>query len=322
MSPSSDDVRASLESHGHHHHDHRLRARTDRALVVAAGLNGFFFLVEAGTSYWTESLALASDAVHMVGDVGALLMALGAARIARLPRTDERTFGLVRAETLGAFANGMLLALGSLLIVGEGVDRLLSGIPEVPGVPVLVVSLVGLFVNVVSAWVLWRAASGGPGAEGGENLNLRGAMGHMLADAMGSVGAIIAAAFLLAGFGQADAVVSLLIAVMVAVAGASLMRDAGRVLLQLPPVGMAVPAVRADLASVPKVKGVHELHIWSLDGTFAILTVHLVIERGADPIGVRAQACRMLSVNHGIRHVTLQVEVEDEGGDEALIPHP
>lgn len=297
---------AGLSTHGH-----RGGHASTRVLRRVLLLNGGFLFVEAAAGWWSGSLALLADAVHMVGDVGALLLAIGAARLAAVPPGGERTFGLVRAETLGAFVNGLLLAGAAVSIGLEAVRRLWVGPPaQDVGLAVLLVAIVGLVVNVASAW--WLAQEAGDG-----DLNLRGAMLHMAADALGSVGAIVAGVLLMRGVGSADAWVSLLISVLVGLAGAGLLRDAGRVLLQLPPEGVHVDQVRATLLKVDGVESVHELHVWTLDGVFGVLTAHLVtapeaLDSPHDLRRIRRAAIGALSREHGLHHVTLQVETPAE----------
>jgi len=293
----------------HSLHAHRGSA-TRSALRIAIALNAAFFMVESVVAWWTGSLALASDAVHMVSDVGALLLALGAAHIGSLPRSDEQTFGLGRAQVLGAFMNGGLLAAAALGVAWAAVHRLLNPPELLQGGPILVTAILGLVVNLAAAAVLWRADKGG--GQGAGDLNVRGAMGHMLADALASVGAILAAGLVLAGVQAADAGVSLLIAILVGWAAVSLLRDAGRVLLQLPPAGLKVADVRATLVGIQGVEAVHELHVWSLDGSFGVLTAHLVVSEGVDRSSVRRAATHALLDQHGLAHTTLQLETLTE----------
>jgi cobalt-zinc-cadmium efflux system protein len=318
-----------MHDHSHHHvhgsaHDAELRvhgrtsgrnAAARRALWWSLALNGGFLVVEAAAAWWTGSLALASDAIHMLGDVGSLVLALAAARLAATPWTAERTFGLVRAETLGAFVNGLLLVAAAGWIVVEAIERSLGPPVALPGWTVLVVGVLGLAVNVGSVVVLLRAE----GAK--DDLNVRGALLHMAADALGSVGAIVAAVAILAGYTEADLIVSLLIALLVGWGAVGLVRSAGRVLLQLPPKGLDMDGLRATLTELPEVVGVHELHVWSLDGSFGVLTAHLVVEEGADRHAVRDRVRALLLARHALRHVTLQVEVGDEADHDGA-PHP
>ncbi len=307
----SDEHVATLSSHGRS--DERdQRART--ALRWSLILNGGFLVVEAVAGWWTGSLALLSDAVHMLGDVASLILALGAARLAAQPWTEQRTFGLVRAEALGAFSNGLLLVVAAGWIGFEVVDRLRSPAQAIPGTAVLVVGAIGLAINLGSVVALMRARGGA-----GE-LNLRGALLHMAADALGSVGAIVAAIAIMAGHPEADTIVSVLVGALVLWGAWQIIRDSGRVLMQLPPADMDMREVRRTIRETDGVLDVHELHVWTLDGSFGVLTAHLVAADGCDRHELRDRARARLLAEHGLRHVTLQVEI----GEEALhdrIPH-
>ena len=195
-------------------------------------LNGGYLIVEAVAGWMSGSLALLSDAAHMLSDVGALALAWGASQLAATVARREHTFGLRRAEIVGAFVNALTLLAACGWIAFEAIQRLIEGPPEVGGLAVLVVAIIGLFVNLGSAWVLHRSDP--------HNLGVRGALMHMLADALGSVGAIVAALFLMAGVAAADPIVSLAIAGLILAGTWGLLRDSGRVLLQFPPPGASV----------------------------------------------------------------------------------
>lgn len=295
--------------HGHHHgHSHAPAASgtgTQRALLWALALNGGFLFIEAGVGWVTGSLALLSDAVHMLGDVGALLVALGAGRLALQGWRPSRTYGLKRAEVLGGFVNGLTMLLAVAWIVWEAVDRLASGPPEVPGTAILVVGVIGLAINLGSAWWLWRADK--------DSLNVRGALVHMLADALGSVGAIVAAGLVMWGFPAADALVSLFIAALVLYGTWGVLRDTTAVLLELPPPGFDVDGLRAVLRGDAGVASIHDLHVWTLDGVEPLVTVHLVLEQGVDPTAVRDRVRGTLKEALSVTHTTLQLEAAGSG---------
>ncbi len=290
-------------SHDHaHHHAHGDATRF--ALLVALALNGAFLVIEAVAGWWTGSLALLSDAAHMVGDVGAIALALTASHLARRAATPNRSFGLVRAEVLGAFVNGIALLVAVGFILEAAIGRLVGGPPHVEALPVLLVGIGGLAVNLGSAWYLYRANS--------ENLNVRGALLHMLADALGSVGAIVAAILLAAGLPAADAVVSLIIAALVLVSTWSLLRESTRILLQFAPPNVNARDVEAALRTLEGVTLVHDLHIWTVDGQNAVLTAHLLVPDPDCVFTVRARAEALLRERFGVRHTTLQVDVGDD----------
>jgi len=287
--------------HGHRHHTHGDRARSRRALAISLVLNGVFLVVEAAIGWWSGSLALLSDAAHMLSDVAALTLALFAAHLALRPATPARTFGFLRAEILGAFINAVLLVVACVFIFREALGRLAAGAPEVPGVPILAVAALGLMINLGSAYFLWKSDS--------ENLNVRGALVHMLADALGSGGALVAA-LLIIGFGwnAADAVVSMLIAILVLYGAWGILRDSTWILLEFAPRGLGQDVVSGALADIDGVEEVHELHVWSAGGGEATITAHLIPREGADHQLVLRRAESLLRRRFGVRHTTIQVE--------------
>lgn len=293
--------------HGHAHHGHAhggadaLGEAGRRALRWSLILNGGFLLIEAVAGWWTGSLALLSDAGHMVGDVSALLLAYVVAGLARRPSTPTRTFGLTRAEALGAFVNGVALLVIVGFIVAEAIERIGAGAPPVPGLPVLVVGAVGLAINLGSAWALWRSASA--------DINVRGALAHMVADALGSLGAMVAAGLIL-GFGWywADPVVSLLVAGLVLWGAWSVVVSATRVLLDFAPHDLDASRVEEALSALDGVHAVHDVHVWGQAGVRVMVTAHVVPTADAAPFEVLARADALLRDALGVGHSTLQIE--------------
>lgn len=275
-------------------------ASSRRALRWALGLNGIFLVVELVVGWSTGSLAVLSDAVHMVSDVGGLVLALWAAQVALRPASVNRTFGLLRAEVLGAFANALLLLVAVFFIFKEAVERIVEGPPAVAVVPVFVTGLIGLAVNLGSAWGLSRVEDG--------NLNIRGALLHMLADALGSVGACLAAVGSYFGLAGVDPLVGILVGLLVLWGTWGLARDSSRVLLQFAPDGVRSDEVEAALSTLPGVAEVHDLHLWSVGGRDGVLTAHLVLREGASGPVVRGAAEEMLMARFSVRHSTLQLE--------------
>jgi cobalt-zinc-cadmium efflux system protein len=228
-----------------------------RALSVSLVLNGVFFVVEAAVGWVTGSLALLSDAVHMLSDVAGLAVAVAAASVRLRPRDVVATFGHGRVAVVGGFFNGALSLLAAFVIVVEAIERLRNP-PPVPGLPVLATAAAGLAVNLVSAWWLHRS--------GDRGVNMRGALVHMLGDALGSVAAIAAGATLLAGGPVVvDAVVSVLVAAIVAGSAVPLLRDALHILLERSPRHLDLAGVRALLRANTVVTDVAALHAWDLD---------------------------------------------------------
>jgi cobalt-zinc-cadmium efflux system protein len=300
----------------HHEHRHQaggriltdvgLAARRRRALWVALGANGGFLVVQVLAGIAFGSLALLADAVHMVSDVAALAIALVAAHLATAAPSRRHTYGLVRAEVIGAQVNALLLLGAAAWIVYEAVQRL-DDPTSVDGAGVVVVAVLGLFVNGGSAWVVARTA--------GESLNLRGAFWHLAGDALGSLGALVAGlAVVIAGADWVDAVASLFIALLVGISAVMLLRDVVRVLLEGAPAGLRVEDVEAALQAAPRVETVHDLHVWSLGSETPALSAHIVLL--GEPSLHEAQAYGdelrvLLADRFGIGHATLELECHD-----------
>jgi cobalt-zinc-cadmium efflux system protein len=293
--------------HGHHHdHDHghshgHIDPDADRRwLWTALGLICGFMLVEVVAGLVADSLALLSDAAHMLTDAGALGLALVAAGLAARPAKGNFTFGLGRAEVLSAQVNGAaLLVLGGVLAV-SAIGRL-SDPPDVEGAVVLVVGALGAFVNVGAAWALSRAER--------RSLNIEGARAHVLADLFGSIAALVAGAvILLTDWRLADPIAALMVVALMLRSGWSLLRDSGRVLLEGAPEGIDPEAVGRALASRPGIVEVHDLHLWEVTTGFPALAAHVVVAPGEDCHGRRRELQALLGERFGIEHVTLQVD--------------
>lgn len=289
-------------AHGHAH-DH---GATRRALWFSVVANTTLLVAQVVVGLVTGSLALLADSLHNASDVVALVVALVAQGLATRPATDRRTYGLARAEILAAFVNGAALMALTAWIVVEAVRRL-SDAPEVTPAPLAVIGLLGIAVNGGSAWFLARHGDG--------SLNVRAAFWHLAADALGSLGVVVAAIGL-AWFDAAwaDPAASILISVLVLAGVWRLLKDTIDVLLESTPPGLDVAAVTTDLAARPGVVAVHHLHIWSLDSRTVALTAHLTLEDGTDLHRAQeiADDCRaVLHERHGIDHVTLEPECHD-----------
>jgi cobalt-zinc-cadmium efflux system protein len=258
-------------------------------------------LVEAAAGWLSNSLALLSDAGHMLSDTGALALALAAQRMADRPRTRARTFGFRRAETLAALANAAALGASAVFIVVEAVRRLRAGSIEIEGGWMLGVATAGLAVNLASAWIL------GGGRE--QNANVRAAMAHVLSDAAGSVAAMIAGAMvLLGGLTWADPASSLVIAVLVALAAWRLVRTTAGVLMEGAPAGLDVKELEKTIRDTKGVADLHDLHAWRIEEGFDAVTVHVVLDPGAHGVEVASQVARRVHKAHGVEHVTVQPE--------------
>ena len=252
-------------------HSHAVSTDADRRYLWSAlVLLGLFMLAEVVTALVSGSLALLSDAGHMLSDVGAIAAALWAIRLAARPARGAWTFGWKRAEILSAAGNGVTLLVVAGIIAVEAVRRL-SAPPEVLGGPVLAVALVGVVVNVAAAWLLARANRG--------SLNVRAAYQHILTDLYGFVATAVAAVLILAlGWTRADPVASLVVVVLMVHAAWGLLRDSARVLLEAAPEGIDLAQVRAHLLGVDHVRDVHDLHVWTVTSDLPTLSAHLVVD--------------------------------------------
>jgi cobalt-zinc-cadmium efflux system protein len=291
-----------------HPHAHGYGSQTDRGrLRLALGLILGLMAAEIVAGVLADSLALLSDAAHMLTDAGALALALLALRLAARPATGEFTFGLRRAEILSAQLNGATLVALGALIAYEAIRRLVSP-PEVDGLPVLVVAVLGMAVNLGATRILAGADR--------RSLNVEGAFQHVLTDLFAFVATAIAGAVVLAtGFARADGIAALVVAALMVRAGYRLLRDSARVLLEASPRGLDPDEVGRALASEPHVVEVHDLHLWEVTSGFPSLSAHVLVRPECDGEAHRRKLAALLQERFGIEHTTLQVE--RVGGDEA-----
>ncbi|TYT25712.1 cation transporter [Luteimonas viscosa] len=288
-----------------HDHDHASAAsiRHEKPLWWALALIAVFAVVEVAAALATNSLALLSDAVHMATDAFALGVALVAVRLGRRPPDARRSFGYVRTEAMGAMLNGLLLFALAAYILWESVHRFLAP-PPVASLGMLVVGIAGLLVNLVAMQLLKAGSE--------ESLNVKGAYLEVWADMLGSVGVIVGALVIhFTGWRLADPIIAVAIGLWVLPRAWLLMRQAGNVLMMGVPDGIELEQVRAALAGLPGVSGVHDLHVWALASRQAAMTAHLVVDDGVDPHALRHGAGEMLEHRFGIGHATLQVEGAD-----------
>jgi cobalt-zinc-cadmium efflux system protein len=291
-------------AHSHHHHGHADADSTRLAIALALILALMAGEIVAGIL--AGSLALLSDAAHMLTDAAAIAVALLAARLARRPAGGSFTFGFRRAEILSAQVNGATLMGLGVLIVIEGVRRLFDP-PAVDGLPVLIAALAGIVVNMAAVRVLSGA--------GRRSLNVEGAFQHVLTDLFAFIATAAAGAIVLAtGFDRADGIAALIVAALMLRSGFFLLRDSGRVLLEAAPAGLDPDEVGRELASEPHVVEVHDLHLWEVSSGFPSLSAHVLVRRECDCQAHRRELAALLRERFGIEHSTLQVEhVGDEG---------
>ncbi|MFI1104607.1 cation diffusion facilitator family transporter [Streptomyces melanogenes] len=286
---------------GHGGHSHGVSADTDRRwLALALALIATFMAVEVVIGVLSGSLALLSDAAHMLTDAASIVLALVAMRLAARPAKGSYTYGLKRAEILSAQANGLTLLLLGVWLAYEAVRRLVSP-PEVEGGLMLATALVGIVVNVVAAWCISKANR--------SSLNVEGAYQHILNDLFAFIGTAVAALIVvLTGFDRADAIATLVVVVLMVKAGYGLLRDSGRIFLEAAPAGIDPDALGDRLVAQPLVVEVHDLHVWQITSGQAALSAHVLVEPGGDCHAVRRTLGELLSDDYGITHTTLQVD--------------
>lgn len=271
-----------------------------RRLAIALALAASYLGAEVVGGLWTGSLALLADAGHMLSDVASLGLALFAAWLSTKPATLVRTFGYHRAEVLASLANALALVAIGVFVIIEAVGRW-STPPEVLAAPALAIATGGLGVNLVALYILRTGHR--------ENMNVRGAFLHVMADALGSLGAMTSGALIWAfGWRWADPAASLFIATLVMVSGFALMRQALRVLMQAAPSRLPMDAVRAAIAARESVADVHDVHAWTLASGRELLTAHIVIEDERQWSTVLADVRSLLREEFEVAHVTLQPE--------------
>lgn len=302
----------------HHGHDHSHAIADDASrgyLVAGLSLLVVFMVGEVVTAIFAKSLALFSDAGHMLTDAGAIAVALSAMRLAAMPPSQRWTYGLKRAEILSAAANGITMLVVSGIVLVEAIRRLASSNPEVAGMPVVVVALFGCGVNLVVAWLLSKANR--------SSLNIEGAYQHILTDLFGFIATLIAGIVIVTtGWTKADSVASLLVVALMVRASWGLLRDAGHILLEGAPGNVDLDAVRQHLLDIDHVVDVHDMHAWSITSGLPTLSAHLVLDDScftdahAPQLLDQVQHC--LAEHFDVEHSTFQFEppshLEHEAG--------
>ena len=269
-------------------------------MAVVLALTASFTVAEVVGGLLTGSLALLADAGHMLSDNLSLGLALFAAWLAGRPATPERSFGYQRAEILAALLNGMTLVTISVWIFVEAYSRLREP-PEILGGPMLVIAALGLLVNAAGAMILSRS--------GGRSLNVQGALRHVVADALGSVGVMVAALIIiLTGWRYADPLVSAAIGLLILASSWSLLRDSTNILLEATPRGIDAEQVGRSMADAEGVVEVHDLHIWTITSGFPALSAHVLVGQSEDCHARRRDLEALLASEYGISHTTLQVD--------------
>jgi cobalt-zinc-cadmium efflux system protein len=295
------------QEHAHDHsaagHTHAPSVHADRRwLAIALALIAGFMAIEVVAGLLAGSLALLSDAAHMLTDAAAIGLALFAARLAARPAAGSYTFGFGRAEIVSAQINGAALFALAGVIAIEGVQRL-GAPPDVDGPVVLAVGVTGALVNVAAFWALSRAER--------QSLNIAGARAHVLADLYGSAAAITAGAVIaFGGPAEIDALAALTVAALMLRSGWSLLRASTRVLLEAAPAGLDPDEIGRTLAAVPGIVEIHDLHVWEVTSGFVAVAAHVVVAPDDDCHLRRRELQAVLHERFGIRHTTLQVDHE------------
>jgi cobalt-zinc-cadmium efflux system protein len=290
---------------------HAATADRNRLLIVFA-VTALYCATEFIGGYYANSLALISDAVHMLTDIAALCLALLTLWISTRPASGVKTFGYLRAEILGALANGLFLWLLVIFIWYEAVERLHDPRP-VAGLTVIAIATVGLAVNGFSAWMTHAG-----GAEGGRpGMAVRAVFVHVLSDLIGTFGVMLAGALVyFFGWGQADALISLLIGALVLYSSWGLVREGVDVLMESVPAHIDLEELRRDLLAIRDTEEVHDLHVWCLASRQFALSAHAVVTREADQDRVLSEMSVMLERKFNIRHMTVQLERDNRRASE------
>ena len=304
MSPAH--AHAHAHPHDHHHLGQQVGgaagAGSSRRLAIVLAFTAAYTVAEAVGGYVAHSLALLADAGHMLSDVAALALSLFAAWVARRPATPRRSFGYYRTEILAAMVNGATLIAISLYVFVEAFRRLRAP-PEVHGVAVMAIAAGGFAMNVLGMVVLSAGRR--------ESLNVHGAWLHVATDALGNLGTVLAGALVaFLSWTWADPVASILIGILVIYSSWALVRESIAVLMESAPRGVDPDAVREAMLAVAGVRGVHDLHIWSITSGLDALSAHVAVDDTRADRDVLPELCVLLRERFGIDHATLQLEAE------------
>jgi cobalt-zinc-cadmium efflux system protein len=288
-----------------HKHDHsRAHGSNRRRLTVVLALTVTYMLAEVIGGFLTNSLALLSDAGHMLADVAALLLAMLALWFAARPITPRKTYGYYRLEILAALANGVALVVISLLISYEAFQRIRQP-QEVQGLELTLIAAGGLVINAISAWLLHSASE--------DNLNMRAAFLHVVGDMLGSIGAIAAGVLIWQwGWTIADPIISVLMCLLIVFSSWQLIRESVNILLEGTPSHINIRALVEAMHGVEGVTDVHDLHVWTITSGKEALSAHVTIEPGASHPDTLEALQEQLRSMFNIGHLTLQLEPADE----------
>ncbi|GIP34001.1 cation diffusion facilitator family transporter [Paenibacillus sp. J2TS4] len=301
-----------------HHHDHghnHEHSNNKKILLISFVIITAYMVIEAVGGFITNSLALLSDAGHMLSDSLALAIALLAFKFGEKAVSTGKTYGYRRFEILAATLNGLTLIGIALYIFYEAIERFANP-PEVATVGMLIISTIGLLVNILVAWIMMR------GGDTEHNLNMRGAFLHVISDMLGSVGAIAAALLMMFfGWGWADPLASVIVAVLVLRSGYMVSKSSLHVLMEGTPRNVKVEDIAQAILKIVGVKGVHDLHIWSITSNMHALTTHIVVDGNKTVYETEALLHKVehMLEHKGIHHVTLQVESDKHKHEDNLL---
>jgi cobalt-zinc-cadmium efflux system protein len=298
--------------HGHHHHFEETREGNKKGLLIALLITTSIMLLEFFGGLLTNSLALLSDAGHMLSDASSLLLSLVAIWFASRPPSPNKTYGFYRFEILAALFNGVSLFIIAGFIVWEAIERFFAPQTVASGTMIIIAS-VGLFANLLSAWALIRKG------DVKNNVNLRSAYLHVLGDALGSVGAIIAGILmLLFSWYIADPIISVIVAVLILKSAWGVIKHSIHILMEGTPITIDQQEVKRTLVEINGVKDIHDLHIWTITSGLDSLSCHIVIEDHADTQDILQQAIDKIKEKFKIEHTTIQIETSKIRHNETL----
>ncbi|WP_408006267.1 cation diffusion facilitator family transporter [Pseudalkalibacillus sp. A8] len=284
-----------------HHHDHQANKK---ALRISFLLICVFMIVELIGGLITNSLALLSDAGHMFSDAASLGLSFLAIHFGSKQPSPNKTFGYKRFEILAAFINGIALIVISFIIIYEAYHRFVNP-PAVAGYGMLTIAIIGLLINLIVANILLKGDTSG-------NLNVKSAFLHVIGDLLGSVGAIIAAIFIISlGWGYADPIASIVVAVLILISGWRVTKEAIHVLMEGTPGHIDIGEIKSSLCTLPSIQNVHDLHVWSITSGFTALSCHITIDKETDHQEILEKASDHLKDVFHINHTTVQIEYSD-----------
>ena len=287
------------------HSSHSNQQQAPSLILIAIAITFVFMIVELVGGYWANSLALLSDAAHMVTDIGAMLLSYFAAWVAKRPRTSRMSYGYSRAEVLGALISGMLIWIVSGCLI-YGASQRMNSLPDVEGPVVLVVSLVGLLANLVTMKILYSAKQ--------DNLNVRAAYLHLLSDALGSIAAAVSGGVLwMTGWRPIDPIMTILFSGIMILSSWNLVKEAAMILMQQAPAHLDPDQIRVDLLQIAGVEEIHDLHVWSISSGQVALSAHAVSE-SPEHEQILVEIHRLLKEKHGVEHSTIQLERSANSG--------